>query len=269
MTSRRFALLALLVCVSAGAASAQPRTIHVYVALADNQNQGIVPVPAHLGNGDDPARNLYWGAAFGVRTYLQRSAKWQLVSRSAQPHAEVLERVVFKHRDTDTYLIADAYQGRAIRRALEDFLSAAAGAKPETLALQVAGASVSLKVAGGANLIAYIGHNGLMDFQLPTYPKLQGDSSREAIILACASRSYFTDALRATGATPLLWTTGLMAPEAYTLHDALEGWIKRESPEEIRQRAAAAYHRYQKCGLRAAQRLLVTGFPKAATNASR
>ncbi len=40
------------------------RTIHVFVALADNQNQGIVPVPAALGNGEDPERNLYWGSAF-------------------------------------------------------------------------------------------------------------------------------------------------------------------------------------------------------------
>jgi hypothetical protein len=30
------------------------RTIHVFVALAGNQNQGIVPLPARLGNGLDP-----------------------------------------------------------------------------------------------------------------------------------------------------------------------------------------------------------------------
>ncbi|MGC6431949.1 MAG: hypothetical protein ACON5F_12965 [Jejuia sp.] len=38
------------------------KTIHVYVALCDNINQGIVPVPAKLGNGQDPKNNLYWGA---------------------------------------------------------------------------------------------------------------------------------------------------------------------------------------------------------------
>jgi hypothetical protein len=30
-------------------AQSQPRTIHVFVALADNKNQGIVPVAAILG----------------------------------------------------------------------------------------------------------------------------------------------------------------------------------------------------------------------------
>jgi hypothetical protein len=41
----------------------KPCLIHVFVALADNQRQGIVPVPATLGNRDDPARNLYLGKA--------------------------------------------------------------------------------------------------------------------------------------------------------------------------------------------------------------
>src|SRR5262245_25297618 len=43
--------------------------IHVFVALADNVNQGIVPVSASLGNGDNPTTNLYWGAAFGIRSF--------------------------------------------------------------------------------------------------------------------------------------------------------------------------------------------------------
>jgi hypothetical protein len=39
------------------------RLVHVFVALADNAHQGIVPLPKALGNGDDPGRNPYWGAA--------------------------------------------------------------------------------------------------------------------------------------------------------------------------------------------------------------
>gem|GEM_PF-2135803 len=38
------------------------RTIHVCVALCDNEHQGIVPVPKTLGDGHDPANNLYWAA---------------------------------------------------------------------------------------------------------------------------------------------------------------------------------------------------------------
>lgn len=66
----RFAILPYywaLLLFGAGPASAQtgPRLIQVFMPLANNAHLGIVPVPAALGNGDDPGRNLYWGAAFG------------------------------------------------------------------------------------------------------------------------------------------------------------------------------------------------------------
>jgi hypothetical protein len=51
-----------------------------------------------------------------------------------------------------------------------------------------------------------------------------------------------------------------MAPEAYTLKSALDGWIAGENNEQIRDRAATAYDKYQKCGLRGARRLLVSGW---------
>jgi hypothetical protein len=59
---------------------------------------------------------------------------------------------------------------------------------------------------------------------------------------------------------PLLWTTGLMAPEAYTLKAALEGWLAGEDSQAIHDRAAVAYDKYQKCGLRAAQRLFASSW---------
>jgi hypothetical protein len=51
-----------------------------------------------------------------------------------------------------------------------------------------------------------------------------------------------------------------MAPEAYTLKGALDGWIVGETNELIHERAAAAYDKYQKCGLRGARRLFATGW---------
>jgi hypothetical protein len=79
-------------------------------------------------------------------------------------------------------------------------------------------------------------------------------------VLACASKQYFGEAVRTGGSYPVVWTTGLMAPEAYTLKAALDGWIVGENREQIRERAAEAYDKYQKCGTRAARRLLVTGW---------
>jgi hypothetical protein len=56
-----------------------PRVVHVFVALADNLNQGIVPVPSRLGNGEDAEGNLYWGSAYGIKTFLFRSSDWKTV----------------------------------------------------------------------------------------------------------------------------------------------------------------------------------------------
>jgi len=232
------------------------RVIHVLVALCDNVNQGIVPVPARLGNGEDPERNLYWGAAFGVKTYFSRSRNWEKIAQYANPKENVLERVIFKNRLQNVYLIADAYRGSKMRETVRDFFSAASGERVEDITI----GQVILQGLGNANLIAFVGHNGLMDFRMETSPEKADDQPRDAVILACASKSYFAPALRKAGATPLLWTSNLMAPEAYILHDAIEGWIRGESPQRVRTRAAAAYAKYQKISQRSAENLLVTGW---------
>ena len=57
------------------------KTIHVFVALCDNKFQGIVPVPAKIGNGQDQDNNLYWGCGFGVRTFFEKSKEWKLIRK--------------------------------------------------------------------------------------------------------------------------------------------------------------------------------------------
>ena len=239
------------------------QVIHVFVALCDNVNQGIVPVSASLGNGDDPERNLYWGAAFGVKTFFNKSKDWQpvaITSSSKKSSSVVLDRVAYKNRRANVFLIAEAYRGSYIRQATEDFLSAAAGMPGESLIVSVDGIQVELHLGGSANLIAYAGHDGLMDFQLSSVPKKQNDEQRDAVILACASKSYFANALRATGSKPLLWTTNLIAPEAYIFAAAIDGWLKHETDEQIRVRAAKSYDAYQHCGIKSANALFATGW---------
>jgi hypothetical protein len=249
-----------IVLVAAPAQDSTLRTVHVFVALADNQSQGIVPVAAKLGNGEDPEHNLYWGSAYGVKTFFARSADWERVTCGEKPKAEILERCVFKHRAANVYLVADAYRGREIRQAILDFLASAAGDDPETASVPAASGALKLPIRGGANLVAYIGHDGLMDFHLQQLPHKKNDAHRDAVVLACASKQFFAEPVRASGAYPILWTTGLMAPEAYTLKSALDGWIAGENHEQIRDRAAGAYDKYQKCGFHAAHRLLVSGW---------
>jgi hypothetical protein len=244
--------------VGSSAGQASTRVVHVFVALADNQHQGIVPVPVALGNGRDPQRNLYWGAAYGVKTYFKAGKDWQLVWSGRASKDAILERCVFKSVKDDVFLIADAYEGSQIKSAVTDFLSAAAGITKENFSVKINASEIALAIAGAADLIVYVGHDAFMDFQVAPIAGTKGNKSRRTVVLACASKSFFGPYIRQTGAEPLLWTTGLMAPEAYTLKAALDGWIAREDDEAIRSRAAQAYDKYQKCGVHAALKLFAT-----------
>ena len=239
-------------------AQGAPKVIHTFVALCDNEHQGIVPVPAKLGNGDDPRNNLYWGALYGVKTYFKKSSNWKLI-KTIQLSRPALERCIFKHQKKNVYFVADAYQGKQIRQTVIDFLNAASGKSKDIISVKTNNKAIDLKIHGNSHLIVYVGHDGLMDFNLESYPEKQDNRLRETIILACLSKKYFHNAIVQAGAKPLLWTTGLMAPEAYTLENALEGWVMLEGDASIRLRAAKAYNKYQKCGLKAAKRLLVNG----------
>jgi len=197
---RPLASVALLFAIHVPSAFAAPRSIRVFVALADNTYQGIVPVPRQLGNGDDPDRNLYWGSAYGVRTFFTHSADWKLISRQSHPAPAILERCVFRSRTHDVYLIADAYRGREIEKAIVDFFEAAAGSNASaTISFSdpTDGRDLKIPSARGADMVAYVGHDGLMDFRLTRPLENHNRSARSAIILACASRNYFSEALRA------------------------------------------------------------------------
>jgi hypothetical protein len=231
------------------------KTIHVFVALCDNKYQGIIPVPARIGNGQDLNNNLYWGCSAGVRSYFKNSKDWTLLKRYFVDSIR-LERIVFKNKSENCYIVADAYDGRYIKKCIIDFLKSASGQKKDTVEID----GKILGINGNSKALAYIGHDGLMDFGLgDKFTNLDG-KTRDVFILSCVSKRFFAKYLLDTKANPLIWSTGLMAPEAYTLHDALEGYIKNESPESIRIRAAKAYSKYQKCSENAAKNLLVTGY---------
>ena len=232
------------------------KTIHVFVALCDNENQGIVPVPSKLGNGQDPRSNLYWGALYGVKSHFKNSKDWTLVETLKPESSKILERLLFKHKNSNTYMLADAYDGKFIKQTTIDFLEATAGRNE----LLISHNSVNLNFGGNAELLAYVGHDGLMEFNVEGNFTPKDNTKRDAIILACISKTYFKPYAEKTKANPLVWTTGLMAPEAYTLKAAIDGWILDETDLQIRERAAQAYHKYQKCGINGARRLLVTGW---------
>lgn len=243
-------------------AAKRPIVVHVVVALCDNENQGIVPVPAALGNGQDPKSNLYWGAMYGVRTHLVRKAGWKHEPSDKPDNDSILQRAIFhtqvqrNGRRVPLYLVADAWDGARMREAIQAFLEMSAGRLDEKIAVEIGAETVELSAGGAGHLVAFVGHNGLMDFTLRTPPPPEADTpARAAMVLACASKGYFIEHFRATGSTPILLTTGLMAPEAYTLDAAVRAWATGSEPGGVVEAAAKAYHEYQRCGMKGARRL--------------
>ena len=249
----RAVLCFIVIAMVSSFASAQEeiKSIHVIVALCDNDSQGIVPVPKTLGNGDDPKNNLYWGALYGTKSYLKRSKDWTLLETRKKVDKVILERVIFKHHKKPVYLVADAYRGVHIKKAVEDFFHSVAENQSQTVQYK----ETKIGIKGKADLTVYVGHNGLMDFQLAPIAAKEDNPVHGAIVLACKSKAYFKPVLSKVGSRSVLLTTGFMAPEAYTLEAALAGWIAGESPTQIKERSAQAYHKYQKCGLKGARRL--------------
>jgi len=232
------------------------KVIHVFVALCDNLHQGIEPVPRGIGNGQDPATNLYWGCDYGVKAWFKNKAAWKLVSTIANPAQHILERCIFKDPSTGAYMVADAYDGAYIKQTMADFLNAMAGVTAATI---VTGHD-TLGIDGNAALVAYVGHEGLMDVSLDSFPAQHDVRKRDAVILACESKQYWYRIMQKSGANPLLWTTELMCPEAYTLHAAITGWLNKETPQQIHLLASAAYSKYQNCSVKTASNLLATGY---------
>jgi len=213
--------------------AAAEKNIRVFIALCDNKTQGIQPVGAKIGDGDVPDENLYWGCTDGFGSYFKHSKEWKLVKAEADVSETILRRMTLKHLSGDATLTAEAYRGSAIKKCLEDFESATNSSQYD--------------------LVAFIGHNGLMDFRIeqakdaPTRLK-----QTDTMVLCCISDKYFRGRLERYNARPILMTQQLMYPGSFILHDALEVWMRGGSTDEIRAAAARAYAKNQKISVKAA-----------------
>jgi hypothetical protein len=135
------------------------RIIHVFVALCDNANQQIIKVPPKIGNGRDLENNLYWGCKFGTKTFLKAQNDWELIQTIPNTCEYILERCIFKHKTADVLLVADAYAGEFIEKCTSNFLQSCAGNFNSSFVL----AKDSISCGGNADLLAYVGHDVLMD----------------------------------------------------------------------------------------------------------
>ena len=237
----------------------EPWIAHVLVPLCDNDNQGIVPVNSSLGNGQNPHTNLYWGAGYGLKTHFQRSADWKSIPLYCPFTDHILRQVAFEKtfpEGNTVIVVMQAYDGAYMKDCLEDYFDFLSGNKQLAVRRKDGGL---IKVGQDADLIALNGHNGLMDVDVDI-PASKDGIHRDAVAIACISHDYFREPLARAGGYPLVCTTGLMAPEAYVMRAVLDAWGGGKAPADIRTAAGAAYHKYQKCGIKGATNLFRTGW---------
>ena len=101
-------------------------------------------------------------------------------------------------------------------------------------------------------MVVFIGHNGLMDFDLPAPSRPAGKpNATDCVVLCCRSESFFRPRIENAGGRPVLLTTQFMYPGSFILHAALEGWLNGATIAGIRERAGEAYATNQKLSKKA------------------
>ncbi len=227
-------------------AAGKPLVVHVTVALCSNQQIDCGSQIA--GRAGNLSHNVYWGAIFGARRFLEmKSSGWQRVSLGKVDDT-VLERAVYRRtipakrwgldrkQPVEQLVVLDAVHGDRIDQAVTGFWKGATGGEKVTLDGR---GELAVHVAG------YVGHNRLMDgLDLPDREASEG--AIPSFVLACYSENYFGKKLRRAGSRPLVMTKQLMAPEGYLLHAVLTGIGDNKDERQIRLGAVQAYAKWQK-----------------------
>lgn len=236
--------------VKSDLARGEPLVVRVVVPLCHNAQidcgSNVAGKPGSLKT------NLYWGAIFGARRFLDRKHSGWTRLEVRGPADGVLERVVYRRfvaakrwglartEPVEQIVVLEAVHGDAIDHAVERLWSTAADGA--SLVFRDGERERSARV----HVVGYTGHNRMMDGL--RLPDATAKSARAvpSFVLACYSESYFSEALRRVGSRPLVMTRALMAPEGYVLDAVLRGLGENESERGLRQRAVLAYAKWQK-----------------------
>jgi len=173
-----------------------------------------------------PKSDLYWGKMYGIKPYFSRSNNWEII-QTTHPDEKVLEQILFYNSKQNIYLDAMAYHTDSIKRTITDFIECAYDADTN-------------------KLVIYVGHDGLMDFDLDILPQ---KNKCDVMVFSCASDYYFSPFVNM-----ILSTYTFMAPEAYVVMAAIESWATHDNEMEIRKKTAKAYAKYQKTTVTQAER---------------
>jgi hypothetical protein len=247
-------LNALEDAVIADLAAGQPLVAQVHVPLCDNGT--LACGNARLGDGDNPDSNLYWATSPGFGRYFdKRSRGWTLVldgDGGAIAEPDVLDLRVYRRTITSSqawrergapttfplYIVALAWRGAAIDAALATYATHLSGGPAVPIELPD---GTTLAAGGAARLVAYVGHNRLMDVGHPYAWPAAGTARRGMIAIACHTAAYMQPLVPAPTRVPLLLVRDFLFSNAAPLEGAVLAFARGEGFAGIRRDAAAGY----------------------------
>ena len=233
----------------------RPVVATIYVALCDNDSQGIVKVKnRRICNGDRPQENLYWATAGGLSATL-KNAHWKQRSIAYFPTGDLAVKAVWHKtftpggarrargvkRPVDVFVIGLGYRGSRIAVAMTDYLRAVnrdseAGETVDGL---------SLRSGGLSHVVGYIGHDYFYDVDdaKPLLGENQGDSvlHKGTFALSCTGNQLIRPAIRRKNAHIFILNRTLGFPGAWTAEAIVASVADGKSMKEIFHAAAAAF----------------------------
>lgn len=235
------------------AAAGKLLVVEVHVPLCDNT---IIPCGnAKLGDGDNPDTNLYWSTTPGFGSWFaRRGSGWKRVLKQTAGETDdkdvlavhvyrksVPTSAAWRKRGAPTRIEVDivihGWRGTAIDRALAAYAADVSGQGARRLTLTDGS---QLEAGGAAQIVAWVGHNRLMDVDTYSWP-VPGSTTKGTIAIACHTAAYMEENVPAPTRVPLLMTRDFLFANAAPLEAAVLAFARGGSYATIRVDAATAY----------------------------
>ncbi len=235
----------------------RPMVVTVYVALCDNESQGIIPVKnPSICDGDVPERNLYWSTSGGLKGWARKHG-WKRVYRE-RSNASILDASVWRKRARPggelkargvkkpfyIYLVGLAYRGVEIDLAMRDYLHAVNHDQHKTISLDD---NTTLIFGGKSHIVGYLGHDYFLDVDADEHTALMGENEGKSVLakgtfaLACEGNEFIRPAISRQNVYIFILNKQLAYPGAWTIGGIVEGVAWGESGRQIHKRAARAF----------------------------
>lgn len=235
----------------------KPLVVEVHVPLCD---ASIIPCGnAKLGDGENPETNLYWATTPGFgRWFARKAGGWKRVQLAGTDTGDkdVLALHVYRRTQRTSAawrkagapatfeidIVVRAWRGTAIDRALAAYAADISNGKSRDVKLAD---GTTLAAGGAAQLVAWVGHNRLMDLDTFEWPA-PSEKKQGTIAIACHTAAYMESVVPAATRVPLLMTRDFLFANAAPLEATVLAFASGGTYAKMRGDAAAAYAGVQK-----------------------